>query len=173
MFLDLIRKRRSTRKFKNRPVETDKIEILKEAALRSPSSRNLNPWEFIFVTDPYALEQLSLAKAHGSGFLKGAPLGIVVIADPSRCDVWIEDASVASTYLFLAAEDMGLGECWIQIRKRENSAGASSEEIVRKILKIPGHYRVESIIALGYADEEKTPVPKENLEWQKIHQDFY
>ena len=76
MFLSLIEKRRSIRKYKKRPVEPEKIEALAEAALRAPSSRGFNPWEFIVVTDRAMLVKLSGAKPHGSSFLKGAPLGI-------------------------------------------------------------------------------------------------
>ena len=75
MFISLIEKRRSIRKFKDQPVEEEKIDILVEAALRSPSSMSRNPWEFIVVTDRDCLERLSQAKPHGSTFLKGAPLG--------------------------------------------------------------------------------------------------
>ena len=49
MFMDLITKRRSIRRFTADKVELEKIELLKEAALRAPSSRGMNPWEFIFV----------------------------------------------------------------------------------------------------------------------------
>jgi nitroreductase len=109
MFSSLIQKRRSIRKFREKPVENEKIEILIEAALRSPSSRGHNPWEFIVVTEPGLLEKLSSAKMHGSEFLKNAPLGIVVCADEDKCDVWVEDCSIASTFIFLASESLGLG----------------------------------------------------------------
>ena len=116
MFSSLIQKRRSIRKFQEKPVENEKIEILIEAALRSPSSRGHNPWEFVVVTERDSLEKLSSAKIHGSEFLKNAPLGMVVCADEDKCDVWVEDCSIASTFIFLASESLGLGSCWIQIR---------------------------------------------------------
>ena len=81
MFMSLIQKRRSIRRFLAKPIEDEKIEMLIEAALRAPSSRGLNPWEFIVVTERDLLEKLSSAKTHGSEFLKNAPLGIVVCAD--------------------------------------------------------------------------------------------
>ncbi len=100
MFMSLIQKRRSIRKFLVKPVEKEKIEEIIEAALRSPSSRGLNPWEFVIVTEPDLLVKLSNAKIHGSQFLKNAPLGIVVCANPKKCDVWVEDCSIASTFIF-------------------------------------------------------------------------
>ncbi|RMG75366.1 MAG: NAD(P)H-dependent dehydrogenase/reductase, partial [Nitrospirae bacterium] len=51
MFIELLRKRRSIRRYQDREVEREKIELILEAALRSPSSRSLNPWEFVVVTD--------------------------------------------------------------------------------------------------------------------------
>ena len=69
MLLDLFRQRRSIRKFTDEAIEADKLEVLKEAALRPPSSMGHNPWEFVFVTDGQLLAKLSKAKPHGSSFL--------------------------------------------------------------------------------------------------------
>ena len=118
MFIDLIKKRRSIRQFKDKAVEKEKTDLLIEAALRSPSSRSLNPWKFIVITDKSTLYELSCSKPHGASFLKNAALGIAIIADFEKSDVWIEDSSIASTYIQLAAESIGLKSCWIQIRKR-------------------------------------------------------
>ena len=49
--IELLRNRRSIRKYTDRDIEPEKVEILKEAILRSPSSRNFDPWEFVFVDD--------------------------------------------------------------------------------------------------------------------------
>jgi nitroreductase len=76
--LDILRKRRSIRKYVNKEIDPETIELLKEAALRAPTSRDIKPWGFVFVTDKTLLEKLSEAKKSGSGFLKGASLGVVV-----------------------------------------------------------------------------------------------
>jgi len=68
--LDILRKRRSIRRYKDKEIEPAIIEQLKEAALRSPSSRGINPWRFLFITDRARLEALSRAKESGSSFLK-------------------------------------------------------------------------------------------------------
>ncbi|MDD9304825.1 MAG: nitroreductase family protein [Desulfobacter sp.] len=112
MFLDLIRARRSVRKFTSRPIDENTRAQILEAALRSPSSRGLNPWRFIAVDDPKLLDRLSRSKPHGASFLKNAPLGIVVCADTTISDVCVEDAAIASTFIHLAAADLGLGSCW-------------------------------------------------------------
>jgi nitroreductase len=77
MFMSLIEKRRSIRRFTGQDVESEKIDILLEAALRSPSSRGFNLWCFVVVTNQSLLEKLSTAKHHGSSFLRNGPLGIV------------------------------------------------------------------------------------------------
>lgn len=172
-FHSLIETRRSIRRFLPKPVEPEKIERLIEAGLRAPSSRGLNPWEFIVITNPRVLETLSRAKEHGSDFFAGAPLGIVVCADPRRSDVWIEDASIAAAFILLAAHDMGLGACWIQIRQRIHGEKETAEEFVRKVLAVPEDLKVECLIAIGYSAEKKPPHGKDYLEYGKVHGNAY
>ena len=107
--LDILRKRRSIRRFKDKEIEKELIEQLMEAALRSPTSRGINPWRFLFVTDRALLEELSQAKESGSSFLKGARLGVVIIAMEGESDVWVEDCSIASIILQLTGQSLGLG----------------------------------------------------------------
>lgn len=173
MLIDILRNRRSIRRYENRPVEQEKIDILIEAALRSPSSRGFNPWEFIVVTDPERLSKLSESKPHGASFIRNAPLGIVVLADPGKSDVWVEDASIASIILHLTAESLGLGSCWIQIRKRMYNDQTESQAYIRDLLKIPDHFAVESMIAIGYPAEKKTPHDRQTLDYGKIFTNRY
>jgi nitroreductase len=173
MFLDLIKTRRSTRKFSEKPVEKETTNLLSEAALRSFSSRGINPWQFIVIQDKNILEKLSKAKPHGSGFLKGAPLGIVVCGDVSQSDVWVEDVSIASAFIHLTAHDIGLGSCWIQIRKREHDSSKTADTYVKELLKIPDNLMVESIIAIGYPDEIKTGHSKDSLSFDKVSFNTY
>lgn len=166
--LDILRKRRSIRRYSERRIEPDAIDLLKEAALRSPSSRGINPWRFIFVTDKATLEALSQSKESGSGFLRTAPLGVVVCARGGESDVWVEDCTIAAIILQLTAQSLGLGSCWIQIRNRMHSGQESAEEYVRRAIRLDEDLRVECIISLGYPAEEKTPVAKDELEYDKI-----
>jgi nitroreductase len=173
MFLSLVQKRRSIRRYLNKPVEPEKIDLLVEAALRSPSSMGTNPWEFIVVTDRGLLEKLSLSKTFGSGFVKNAALAIIVCADPAKSDVWVEDASIASIFIHLAAESLGLGSCWVQIRERKHDETLSAEAYISELLRIRPGLRVEAIIAAGYPDETKPARRKEDLHYQKVHRDYY
>ncbi|HKK99902.1 MAG TPA: nitroreductase family protein [Desulfotignum sp.] len=168
MFIDQIRERRSIRKYTNQAVEKEKVDLLVEAALRSFSSRDFKPWQFVVVDDKALLEQLGAAKPHGASFLKNAPLAIVVCADTAASDVWVEDTAVASTFIHLAARDLGLGSCWIQIRKRDHASGKTADTRVKEILHIPETLQVAAIIAIGYPDESKPGHAKETLAHDKV-----
>ena len=171
--IDLLRARRSIRNFTDRPIEPRKIEILKEAALRSPSSRNIDPWEFVFVDRRQILKKLALAKPHGAKFLGEAALGIVICADGDKSDVWIEDCSIASILVQMVAQSIGLGSCWIQIRNRMFDDKVTSEDYIRGVLNMPRHVKVESIVAIGYPAETREPLPREELKDQKIRSNSY
>ncbi len=173
MFLNILKKRRSIRQFEARPVEPEKIETLVEAVLRSPSSRSLNPWEFVVVTDPAILAALAACKPHGATFVKNAPLAIVVCADPGKCDVWIEDTSIATLILHLAATDLGLGSCWVQVRMREHDGERMAEEYIAELLGLREGLVVEAMVAIGYAREEKPEHPKESFLYDRVHYDRY
>lgn len=173
MFMSLIRKRRSIRRYLEKDIEDEKISMLIEAALRAPSSKDLQPWESIVVTDRDSLDKLSRAKPHGASFLRRAPLGIVVCADPDRSDTWIEDSSIASIFIQFAAESLGFGNCWIQIRDRMHNDTKTSEEYISELLGIPKKMRVEAIIAIGYPDEKKQPRSKNALLYDKVHLQRY
>ena len=173
MFIDLLRTRRSVRRFQDKPVEKEKIDLLVESMLRSPSSRGLNPWEFVVVRDPQTLESLAKAKPHGASFLKDSPLAIVVCGDPAKCDVWIEDCSIASLIVHLAATDLGLGSCWIQLRLREHDAETTSEEYVKELLGLDENMVVEAVIAIGYSKEDKPGHSSSSLLYEKVSYEKY
>lgn len=173
MFLDLARRRRSIRRYLPRPVETEKRDLLVEAALRAPSSMGRTPWEFVVVSDPALLAALSRAKPHGASFLEHAPLGIVVCADPTKGGVWVEDAAIAATFLHLAATSLGLGSCWIQIRGREHDGQRTSSQYVAEVVGLPEDREVEAIVAVGYPGEERPPHPREALPFERVFYETY
>jgi nitroreductase len=166
--LELLRTRRSIRRYTDEPLSPEQIDALQEALLRSPSSRGIRPWEFVFVQDAELLEQLSRCKPHGASFLCGAPLGIVVCGDETRSDVWVEDCSIASIVVQLAAHSLGLGSCWIQVRKREHEDGGSAEAFIQELLELPKHLRVLSVIAVGHRARQLEGHSRDSLEWSKI-----
>jgi nitroreductase len=171
--IELLRTRRSIRKYEKRPIDEKSLETLKEALLRCPSSRGINPWTFVLVDEAHLLAGLSMAKEHGSGFLKNAALAIVVCGDETSSDVWIEDCSIAAIVAHLTAHSLGLGSCWVQIRNRAHSKEQSAEDYVRELLGLPAHLKVASIIGIGYPGETRTPVPAERLAYERIKHNRY
>ena len=171
--IPLLQARRSIRKFQDRKIEPEKIDKLMEAALRAPSSMGHNPWEFIVVTDKVVLESLSRAREHGSAFIKNAPLGIVICADPAKSTVWIEDASIASIILHLTAASLGLGSCWIQIRERMHDSTKTAGAYLADVLNLPENLKVLSMVGIGYPAEEKPGHGKETLPYEKVHRNRY
>lgn len=173
MFIDLLRKRRSIRQFEDKPVEQEKIDILLEAALRSPSSRSLYPWEFIVVQNKETLAALSQVKPHGAAFLKNVAVAVVVCADPAKCDVWIEDCSIASMLLHLAAADLGLGSCWVQLRLRDYNENQSSPARAAEILGVDDNIEVQTIIGIGYPATDTKGHDASSLLVDRIHHEQF
>lgn len=176
-FLELALKRRSIRKYLDRPVEQQKIKIILQAALASPSSKHLNPWEFVVVTDRNILTQMSTCRTYGSSMLNGSPLGIVVCMDAQATDTWQCDGAIAALNMLLCAEDLGLGGCWVHVNDRENQTqngiAISADEHIRQLLGIPDNLKVLCVVSIGYKAEEKKSINTEKLQYEKIHYDKY
>jgi len=166
--IDVIRTRRSIRKYTSEPIDPESRALIEEALLRSPSSMSRNPWSFVFVEDKKSLERLSRAKPHGASFVKNAALAIVVLADPSTCDVWVEDCSIATMLVHLQAHALGLGSCWVQIRKRPHDDEQNAEAYVREVVGAPDTLRVLSLVAIGHPAEAKPGHDQEGLPWDRI-----
>ncbi len=157
------------RQFTEELLSGDEVRLLLRAGLMAPSSKGLHSYEFVVVEDKEVLAALSRCKQVGSDFLAGAPLAIVVLANPAVSDVWIEDASVAATHILLQAEDLGLGACWIQVRDRLSADGRPTEEIVKTLLGIPEGLRAVCIIAVGHKGMERKPQNEDRLKWEQVH----
>lgn len=171
--LDLLKNRRSIRKFTEEKVPEELVSILLKSVLTSPSGKNIQPWEIIYLDDNKKVSRLAKSKNQGAKFLEEAGQCLVILADESKTDVWIEDVSIASTIAHLSAHALGLGSCWIQIRGRYTEDGNSSEDFVRRELGIPSSIRVEAIIAFGYPAEEKKPKNEDNLKLEKVFYNDY
>ena len=172
-FSELIKNRRSMRKFTGEELSQEQVVALLKAALMAPTSKRSNSWQFIAVDDKEILKQLANCKEQASACIADAALAVVVTADPLASDVWIEDASIASIMIQLQAEDLGLGSCWVQIRERFTASGMPSDEYVREVLDIPLQLQVLSIIAIGHKGMERKPFDEGHLQWEKIHINKY
>lgn len=168
-FHELLINRRSIRRYTTEPVDADQVRMILEAALMSPSSKSVRPWQFIVVEDKEMLEKLSHCKPNYATSIASAPLAVVVTADTTRSDAWIEDASIAAVFMQLQAQDFGLGSCWVEVRERFGADGLPAEEYVREALGIPEQFSVLCIVTIGHKDEERKPINPEKLLWEKVH----
>ena len=171
-FLELVQHRQSDRAYLDKPVETEKIERILEAARLAPSACNSQPWKFIVVTDPE--KRLLVADATASKllsmnhFTKQAPVQLVVIEESgnftSSVGGWVADKhyphidlGIVAAHITLAAADEGLGSCII---------GWCDGKKVQKALDIPKNKRVMLVILLGYSAQplrEKKRKTKEEI----------
>ena len=96
-FKTLISKRRSIRKYSDRPIEPEVIDRLLEATLTAPSSRNSHSTHLMVITDRAQIEELAKMRDYGSAFMKNAPLAILVLGDTSVTDKWLVNSSISAT----------------------------------------------------------------------------
>ena len=168
-FHDMLFTRHSIRKYTDEPIDGEHVKLLLEAALLAPSGKSVRPWEFVVVEDKEVLAKMSECRPFGSGPVAKCKLAIVVCGDPGKTDVWVEDCTIAATYIQLQAEALGLGSCWIQMRGRFDKDNNDSADLIRELLDIPGEQQVECIIVLGHKDEVRRPVDPDKLLWENVH----
>lgn len=171
--IEMMRSRRSVRRYTGEAVPEEKLERVLQAGLLSESGKAKRPWEFIVVRDKAALQALSGFRTVGSDMLRGADCAIVVVADTAETDVWVEDCSVAMANMHLMADSLGLGSCWIQGRLREAPDGRTSEEYVRTLLGFPEKYALEAVLSLGISADHPAPHTLEELPVEKIHREKF
>lgn len=168
-FHDLLINRRSIRRYTDEPIDADQVRLILEAALMSPTSKSIRPWQFVVVEDRDMLERLSGCKDNYAASIAKAPLAVVVTGDITKSDAWIEDCSIAAVLMQLQAQDLGLGSCWVQVRDRYKGDETPSEEYVREALGIPENFGVLCIVTFGHKDEQRRPIDPAKLLWEKVH----
>ena len=168
-FKELVKTRRSHRKFSSEEIAPEAVQLIMRAALMSPTSKSQRAWQFVVVDDKTDIEKLADAKNLGSQFMKGAPLAVVVLGDPMQNDCWVEDGSIAAISMQYQAEELGLGSCWVQMRGRGLDDGTPADEVIRGILDIPANYNVLCVVAFGHYTDERKPQNEDNLKWENVH----
>ena len=166
--LEVMRHRRSIRRYKEEEIPEEKLEKILQAALLAPTSRNMRPWQFHVIRDKDTLQKLAGAKQHGAALIAGADTAIAVFADSEQADTWIEDSAIALAYMDLMAAEQGVGSCWVQMRMRKDASGGDAEQNVRDILNVQLPWRLVGILALGVPNESKPPYEMESLQWEKV-----
>ena len=116
--LDAILTRRSCREFTDKPIKSETLHQLLEAAMSGPSCVNARDWSFVVVTDPEKLAQMADANGRPAEPLRKAAAGILVCGDLDRAfrfakDYWVIDGAIAAQNICLAAQELGLGAVWL------------------------------------------------------------
>ena len=159
---DVLKGRRSVRRYKAEPVANEIVQTLIDAAENAPSAGNLRARKYIAVTRSETRKALAVA-SYGQRQIDSAPVVIVVCADVGRSSsrygdrgnlFAIQDATAAVMCLLLAAYDLGLGACWI---------GAFNDDLARDILGLEEHMLPISLISVGWPAEEPIAPPKRNM----------
>lgn len=158
---EILRARRSVRKFEDRAVEREVVEELLKQAFTAPSSRNTRSTRYMVVEGREMMERIAQMRDYGSAFMKDCPMAIMVAGDESVTDLWVDNCSISATILQLAVTDAGLGSCWVHVNGRPHlkaePEGQSAEEYLREFLPIPAEWRPLCFIALGYPAQEVKP----------------
>jgi nitroreductase len=141
---DAIKIRKSVRVYDSKPVPYELLLKIAEVARLAPSASNIQPWNFIFVTDKDKREKLS--EGRYAGFLADSPVVIVGCGDQKASPKWYTvDVTIALEHIVLAAASEGLGTCWV---------GSFNEDNVKQLLRIPEDYKVVALLAMGYPREK-------------------
>ena len=161
LVLQNIMTRTSVRKFKQQPVEDDKIETLLRAGMAAPTSGDMQPWHFVVLKEKKDIEKYAASNKYHAEDIRKTPLFIFVCADTTRMtegqgkELWVQDLSAASENILLAAHAMGLGACWTTIYPIQKKVNGIS-----RTLKLPGNLIPLNGIIIGYPDEPLQPKDK-------------
>ena len=157
-FLEVVEKRKSVRKYSDRPVEKEILDAIVKVAQTAPSSRNSKSSAFMIVEDRDTLDALSQMRDYGASPLKNAQAAIVVMGDSSKTDLWVDNCAISATFIQLAVTAMDLVSCWIHINGRpclkEVPEGEQASDYVTNLLGIKDGLRPYCAVAIGYPVEE-------------------
>ncbi len=163
-FRELIKTRRSVRKYSDREVPAEVMDTLLRETLMAPSARNNRSTRLLVVDDRALIERMAAMRDYGSAFMAGAPVAVVVMADTSTGDTWQADAAISATYLQLACVNEGLASCWVHVlgrpRVKAEPDGEMAVDYLRTLLPIPERCEPLCIIALGYSDFYPAALPE-------------
>ena len=150
--IQVIKTRRSVRKFQARAVSEDIIKDILDCARLAPTARNLQPWLFGAVTESHLKKQLAELTDHGR-FIKDCAVCFVVFADANQ-KYFLEDGCAATENILLACAAHGIGSCWVAGHKKGYA------EDIQNLLGVPKPFTLISLIAAGYSEQKPSPNKK-------------
>jgi nitroreductase len=170
--LDVIRGRREITSFQDKKIPKEILGQVEEAAYLSPSGNNLLSREFIIIEDRKMLDHLQKTTPFMK-WLSTAQAAIVITGRPEISKYWLQDASIASSFIWLTAADLGLGVGFGAVYHSEDQEeSARRESYVQKALNVPQDRRIVAILGLGYPAEN--PKEKKMLDRKEtlFHESF-
>ena len=157
--LDVIRKRRTVRKFTGAPIPREHLEIIVDAGRLAASGSNVQPWDFIVITDKAMIMKLKV----GAEWMQNAAAVIAVVMDAgSRW--WIEDGAAAVQNMLLASTALGYGSCWLE------GYTLRREDALKLLLHVPAEKRLLTLVPVGVPAEWPSKEKKalaEVIHWEK------
>lgn len=159
-FNEIVRTRRSIRRFLDIPVEFEKLGEILENAIYAPSAGNLQDWKFILITDKEKIEGVAEA-CYNQEWIGNSPVCLIACVEPSKTRNFYGDqgekysllnGGAAIQNILLSVHNEGLASCWVC---------AFEDEMLKRNLSIPDDIIVAGVLPIGYADE-KVPVPPRN-----------
>lgn len=164
-FLEILKTRRSIREYSDKPIPKELLEKIMDTARFSPTARNVQPWEFIIITETLSLKKLS-ELSENARFLAQAGACIAVFCQDTK--YYLEDGCAATCNILLAATALGIASCWVAGDKKPYCAE------VAKLLNAPESYKLVSLVSLGYPKSKdnfhlaKKRELKELMHWEKF-----
>ncbi len=143
--IEALEKRRSIREYKNKPIPRETLEKIVDAARFAPTARNVQPWEFIIITQPETLKKIA-DLAENARFLAQACAGIAVFCNDTK--YYLEDGCAATGNILLAATAYSIGSCWVAGDKKPYCSQVAS------LLNVPPSFKLVSLVALGYPENQ-------------------
>ena len=148
--LALLKSRRSIRKYKNTPVEQEKLYMCLEAAQWAPSASNKQPWEFMIVKEQKIREKLAEMHPYAK-FVSESPVVFLPLTNPRiHVKYHQSDTALATMHFMIQAHSLGLGTCWAGV------INSDIEPKIKDLLKIPDNLHVLALVAVGYANHTRT-----------------
>ena len=150
--LELVKSRRSVRRYQDKPIAKADLENILEAARLAPSAHNAQEYKIVVVQDGFARERLS--EAAGQPFIASAPAILVGVATNPQSKYHAIDLAIAFDHISLTAWSLGIGSCWI---------GAFGNDEVREAISAPEGCRVVVLMPLGYPADRELPKRRKPL----------
>ncbi|MCI5643181.1 MAG: nitroreductase family protein [Peptoniphilus sp.] len=157
MLLELVEKRRSIRKFTDEEVSEEDLREILNIALHAPTAKHRNSVRYIIIRDKKRLEELSHYKKNAAAFLSGANVAIAVLTDSEIApNTNHQDASIAATFILLAAADLDLGATWANVADAKHESGITAQKFLHEFFGLEDKFDVECVIGIGHPAEEKS-----------------